>query len=99
MQQNENEIKKKELFDLSLIFTEGDEDCKFGVIVKAKKDGQETKLMEFDGDSIGMCYHGLKVVLREVSRLHLSIFMRLDNCLMKIIQPLWRKLSRRNKVN
>lgn len=27
MQQNENEIKKKkELFDLSLIFTEGDED-------------------------------------------------------------------------
>ena len=28
------------------------------------------KLMEFDGDSIGMCYHGLKVVLREVSSLH-----------------------------
>lgn len=71
MQQNENEIKKKkELFDLSLIFTEGDEDYKFGVIVKAKKDGQETKLMEFDGDSIGMCYHGLKVVLREVASLH-----------------------------
>ena len=62
MQQNENEIKKKkELFDLSLIFTEGDEDW---------KDGQETKLMELDGDSIGMCYHGLKVVLREVSSLH-----------------------------
>lgn len=26
--------------------------------------------MEFDGDSIGMCYHGLKVVLREVAGLH-----------------------------
>lgn len=44
MKQNENEIKGKELFELSLTFTEGDEDKQFSVTMKAKKDGKETSL-------------------------------------------------------
>ena len=41
MKQNENEIKGKELFELLLTFTEGDEDKQFSVTIKAKKDGKE----------------------------------------------------------
>ena len=41
MEQKENEIKGKELFELSLTFTEGDEEKQFSVTMKAKKDGKE----------------------------------------------------------
>lgn len=52
MKQNENEIKGKELFELSLTFTEGDEEKQFSVTMKAKKDGKETSLDLFDSDFI-----------------------------------------------
>lgn len=47
MEQNENEMKGKELFELSLTFHEGKEEGQFGVDMKAKKDGQETDLKLF----------------------------------------------------
>lgn len=42
----------------------------YWVNMKVEKDGKERKLMSFDGDTIGVCNHGLKVVLREVASLH-----------------------------
>lgn len=56
MKQNENEIKGKELFELSLTFTEGDEEKQFSVTMKAKKDGKETSLDLFDSDFLEMSY-------------------------------------------
>ena len=41
----------------------------YWVNMKVEKDGKERKLMSFDGDTIGVCNHGLKVVLREVASL------------------------------
>ena len=58
----------------------------FGVNMKVNKDGKETKLMSFDGVTIGVCNHGLKVVLWEVASLHIRIFKNLDNCPMKTIK-------------
>lgn len=45
-------------------------DVLYWVNMKVEKDGKERKLMSFDGDTIGVCNHGLKVVLREVASLH-----------------------------
>ena len=72
MEQNENEIKEKELFELSLTFTAGDDKKQFGVTMKAKKDGKETSLDLFDSDFIGMCYNGMKMVFSQISYLYVK---------------------------
>lgn len=72
MEKKKNEIKGKELFELSLTFTEGDEEKQFGVTMKAKKDGKETDLDLFDGDFIGMCYNGMKMVFSQIAYLYVK---------------------------
>lgn len=72
MEQKENEIKGKELFELSLTFTEGDEDKQFSVTMKAKKDGKETSLDLFDSDFIEMSYNGVKMVLSQITYLYVK---------------------------
>lgn len=72
MEQNENEMKGKELFELSLTFHEGKEEGQFGVDMKAKKDGQETDLKLFDSDFIGMCYNGVKLVFSQITYLYVK---------------------------
>ena len=72
MEQNENEIKEKELFELSLTFTAGDDKKQFGVTMKAKKDGKETSLDLFDSDFIGMCYNGMKMVFSQIAYLYVK---------------------------
>ena len=72
MEQNENEIKGKKLFELSLTFHEGDEEEQFGVTMKAKKDGKETTLDLFDSDFIGMCYNGMKMVFSQITYLYVK---------------------------
>lgn len=72
MEQNENEMKGKELFELSLTFHEGKEEGQFGVDMKAKKDGQETDLKLFDSDFIGMCYNGMKLVFSQITYLYVQ---------------------------
>ena len=70
MEQNENEMNGKELFELSLSFHEGKEEGQFGVNIKAKKDGEETDLKLFDSDFIGMCYNGMKLVFSQITYLY-----------------------------
>ena len=72
MEKKKNEIKGKELFELSLTFTEGDEEKQFGVTMKAKKDGKETDLDLFDSDFIGMCYNGMKMVFSQIAYLYVK---------------------------
>lgn len=72
MEQNENEMKGKKLFELSLTFHEGKEEGQFGVDMKAKKDGQETDLKLFDSDFIGMCYNGMKLVFSQITYLYVQ---------------------------
>ncbi len=72
MEQNENEIKEKELFELSLTFTEGDEDKQFSVTMKAKKDGKEMSLNLFDSDFIEMSYNGVKMVFSQITYLYVK---------------------------
>lgn len=72
MEQKENEIKGKELFELSLTFTEGDEDKQFSVTMKAKKDGKETSLDLFDSDFIEMSYNGVKMVFCQITYLYVK---------------------------
>lgn len=72
MEQNENEMKGKELFELSLSFHEGKEEGQFGVNIKAKKDGEETDLKLFDSDFIGMCYNGMKLVFSQITYLYVQ---------------------------
>ena len=72
MEQKENEIKGKELFELSLTFTEGDEDKQFSVTMKAKKDGKETSLDLFDSDFIEMSYNGVKMVFSQITYLYVK---------------------------
>ena len=72
MEQNENEIKEKELFELSLTFTAGDDEKQFGVTMKAKKDGKETSLDLFDSDFIEMSYNGVKMVLSQITYLYVK---------------------------
>ena len=72
MEQNENEIKEKELFELSLTFTAGDDKKQFGVTMKAKKDGKETALDLFDSDFIEMSYNGVKMVFSQISYLYVK---------------------------
>ena len=72
MEQNENEMKGKELCELSLSFREGDEEGKFGVTMKAKKDGRETDLKLFDSDFIGICYNGMKMVFSQITYLYVQ---------------------------
>ena len=72
MEQNENEIKEKELFELSLTFTAGDDKKQFGVTMKAKKDGKETSLGLFDSDFIEMSYNGVKIVLSQITYLYVK---------------------------
>ena len=72
MEQNENEMKGKELFELSLTFHEGKEEGQFGVDMKAKKDGQETDLKLFDSDFIGKCYNGMKLVFSQITYLYVQ---------------------------
>lgn len=72
MEQNENEMKGKELFELSLSFREGDEEGKFGVTMKAKKDGRETDLKLFDSDFIGICYNGMQMVFSQITYLYVQ---------------------------
>lgn len=72
MKQNENEIKGKELFELSLTFTEGDEEKQFSVTMKAKKDGKETSLDLFDSDFIEMSYNGVKMVFSQITYLYVK---------------------------
>ena len=72
MKQNENEIKEKELFELSLTFTAGDDKKQFGVTMKAKKDGKETSLDLFDSDFIEMSYNGVKMVFSQISYLYVK---------------------------
>ena len=72
MEQNENEIKEKELFELSLTFTAGDDKKQFGVTMKAKKDGKETSLDLFDSDFIQMSYNGVKMVFSQISYLYVK---------------------------
>lgn len=72
MEQKENEIKGKELFELSLTFTEGDEDKQFSVTMKAKKDGKETALDLFDSDFIEMSYNGVKMVFSQITYLYVK---------------------------
>lgn len=72
MEQNENEMSGKELFELSLSFHEGKEEGQFGVNIKAKKDGEETDLKLFDSDFIGMCYNGMKLVFSQITYLYVQ---------------------------
>ena len=72
MEQNENEIKEKELFELSLTFTAGDDKKQFGVTMKAKKDGKETSLDLFDSDFIEMSYNGVQMVFSQISYLYVK---------------------------
>lgn len=72
MEQNENEMNGKELFELSLSFQEGKEEGQFGVNIKAKKDGEETDLKLFDSDFIGMCYNGMKLVFSQITYLYVQ---------------------------
>ena len=72
MEQNENEIKEKELFELSLTFTAGDDKKQFGVTMKAKKDGKETSLDLFDSDFIEMSYNGVKMVFSQITYLYVK---------------------------
>ena len=72
MEQNENEIKEKELFELSLTFTAGDDKKQFGVTMKAKKDGKETSLDLFDSDFLEMSYNGVKMVLSQITYLYVK---------------------------
>ena len=72
MEQNENEMKGKELFELSLTFHEGKEEGQFGVDMKAKKDGQETDLKLFDSDFIGMCYNDMQMVFSQITYLYVQ---------------------------
>lgn len=72
MKQNENEIKGKELFELSLTFTEGDEEKQFSVTMKAKKDGKETSLDLFDSDFLEMSYNGVKMVFSQITYLYVK---------------------------
>ena len=72
MEQNENEMNGKELFELSLSFHEGTEEGQFGVNIKAKKDGEETDLKLFDSDFIGMCYNGMKLVFSQITYLYVQ---------------------------
>ena len=72
MEQNENEIKEKELFELSLTITAGDDKKQFGVTMKAKKDGKETSLDLFDSDFIEMSYNGVKMVFSQISYLYVK---------------------------
>ena len=72
MEQNENEMNGKELFELSLSFHEGKEEGQFGVNIKAKKDGEETDLKLFDNDFIGMCYNGMKLVFSQITYLYVQ---------------------------
>lgn len=72
MEQNENEIKEKELFELSLTFTAGDDKKQFGVTMKAKKDGKETSLDLFDSDFIEMSDNGVKMVFSQISYLYVK---------------------------
>lgn len=72
MEQNENEMNAKELFELSLSFHEGKEEGQFGVNIKAKKDGEETDLKLFDSDFIGMCYNGMKLVFSQITYLYVQ---------------------------
>ena len=72
MEQNENEIKEKELFELSLTFTAGDDKKQFGVTMKAKKDGKETALDLFASDFIEMSYNGVKMVFSQISYLYVK---------------------------
>lgn len=44
MKQNENEIKGKELFELSLTFTEGDEEKQFSVTMKRRRTARKRLL-------------------------------------------------------
>lgn len=72
MEQNENGMNGKELFELSLSFHEGKEEGQFGVNIKAKKDGEETDLKLFDSDFIGMCYNGMKLVFSQITYLYVQ---------------------------
>ena len=72
MEQNENEIQAKELCQLSLTFTAGDDKKQFGVTMKAKKDGKETSLDLFDSDFIEMSYNGVKMVFSQISYLYVK---------------------------
>ena len=72
MEQNENEMNGKELFELSLSFHEGKEEGQFGVNIKAKKDGEETDLKLFDSDFIGMCYNGMNLVFSQITYLYVQ---------------------------
>ena len=72
MEQNENEIKEKELFELSLTFTAGDDKKQFGVTLKAEKDGQEPSLDLFDSDFIEMSYNGVKMVFSQITYLYVK---------------------------
>ena len=72
MEQNENEIKEKELFELSPTFTAGDDKKQFGVTMKAKKDGKETSLDLFDSDFIEVSYNGVKMVFSQISYLYVK---------------------------
>ena len=72
MEQNENEIKEKELFELSLTFTAGDDKKQFGVTMKAKKDCKETSLELCDSDFIEMSYNGVKMVFSQISYLYVK---------------------------
>ena len=72
MEQNENEIKEKELFELSLTFTAGDDKKQFGVTMKAKKDGKETSLDLFDSDFLEMSHNGVKMVFSQISYLYVK---------------------------
>lgn len=72
MKQNENDRKEKELFELSLTFTEGDDEKQFGVTMKAKKDGKETSLDLFDEKFIGMCYNGVRMVFSQITYLYVK---------------------------
>ena len=72
MEQNENEIKEKELFELSLTFTAGDDKKQFGVTMKAKKDGKETSLDLFDSDFLEMSYNGVKMVFSQITYLYVK---------------------------
>ena len=72
MEQNENEIQEKELFELSITFTAGDDKKQFGVTMKAKKDGKETSLDLFDSDFLEMSYNGVKMVFSQITYLYVK---------------------------
>ena len=72
MEQNENEIKEQELFELSRTVTAGDGKKQVGVTVKAKEGGKETSLELFDSDFIEMSYNGVKMVFSQISYLYVK---------------------------